>query len=162
MTQAVLDKESFCAQVIGCQETMFRTARAILRNDQDAEDAVQEAICAAFANRDSLRDVEKFKPWMLRILTNKCYDICRKRKSTVALEDVADTLPAAGTDPTERMTLWQAVLSLSDDLRVTVTLFYYEGLSVREIGQVLGISEAAVKTRLSRGRARLRLLLEEK
>ena len=60
------------------------------------------------------------------------------------------------------MILWQAVLSLSDDLRVTVTLFYYEGLSVREIGQVLGISEAAVKTRLSRGRARLRLLLEEK
>ena len=162
MTQAVLDKESFCAQVIGCQETMFRTARAILRNDQDAEDAVQEAICAAFANRDSLRDVEKFKPWMLRILTNKCYDICRKRKPTVALEDVADTLPAAGTDPTERMTLWQAVLSLGDELRAAVTLFYYDGLSIREISGILSISEAAVKTRLSRGRARLRQLLDEK
>ena len=60
------------------------------------------------------------------------------------------------------MTLWQAVLSLPEDLRVPVTLFYYEDLSVREIGQVLGISEAAVKTRLSRGRGRLRLLLEEK
>ena len=60
------------------------------------------------------------------------------------------------------MTLWQAVLSLPEDLRVPATLFYYEDLSVREIGQVLGISEAAVKTRLSRGRGRLRLLLEEK
>ena len=46
--QEVLDKEAFCTQVIACQEAMFRTAKAILRQDQDAEDAVQEAICAAF------------------------------------------------------------------------------------------------------------------
>ena len=161
MTQAVLDKESFCAQVIGCQETMFRTARAILRNDQDAEDAVQEAICAAFARRDSLRDAEKFKPWMLRILTNKCYDACRRRRNTSDL-DAAGEVPAPETDQAERLSLWQAVLSLNDDLRAPVTLFYYDGLSIREISRVLGISEAAVKTRLSRGRARLRQLLDEK
>lgn len=162
MTQTTLDKETFCAQVIGCQEAMFRTAKAILKNDQDAEDAVQEAICAAFTGREALRNAERFKPWILRILANKCYDVCRKRKSTVDLEDVAEYLPAAGTDPTEQMTLWQAVMSLSGDLRAAVTLFYYDGLSVREIGGVLNISEAAVKTRLSRGRARLRQLLEEK
>ena len=52
-------------------------------------------------------------------------------------------------------------MSLSDDLRAAVTLYYYDGLSVREIGTVLGISEAAVKTRLSRGRERLRTLLSE-
>ena len=161
MTQAVLDKESFCAQVIGCQETMFRTARAILRNDQDAEDAVQEAICAAFARRDSLRDAEKFKPWMLRILANKCYDACRRRRNTSDL-DAAGEVPAPETDQAERLSLWQAVLSLNDDLRAPVTLFYYDGLSIREISGVLGISEAAVKARLSRGRARLRQLLEEK
>ena len=161
MTQAVLDKESFCAQVIGCQETMFRTARAILRNDQDAEDAVQEAICAAFARRDSLRDAEKFKPWMLRILANKCYDACRRRRNTSDL-DAAGEVPAPETDQAERLSLWQAVLSLSDDLRSAITLFYYDGLSIREISRVLGISEAAVKTRLFRGRARLRELLDEK
>ena len=161
MTQSVLDKESFCAQVIGCQETMFRTARAIRRNDQDAEDAVQEAICAAFARRDSLRDAEKFKPWMLRILANKCYDACRRRRNTSDL-DAAGDVPAPETDQAERQSLWQAVLSLNDDLRAPVTLFYYDGLSIREISRVLGISEAAVKTRLSRGRARLRQLLDEK
>ena len=160
MTQAVLDKESFCAQVIGCQETMFRTARAILRNDQDAEDAVQEAICAAFARRDSLRDAEKFKPWMLRILANKCYDACRRRRNTSDL-DAAGEVPAPETDQAERLSLWQAVLSLSDDLRSAVTLFYYEGLSVREIAAVLNISESAVKTRLSRGGEKLRRLLNE-
>ena len=161
MTQAVMDKETFCARIIGCQEAMFRTARAILRSDEDAEDAVQEAICTAFERRDSLRELEKFRPWLLRILANKCYDACRRRRPTVDLEDVADYLPAKDQDHTERLTLWQAVMSLSGDLRAAVTLFYYDGLSIREISGALGISEAAVKTRLSRGRARLRQLLEE-
>lgn len=72
-----------------------------------------------------------------------------------------DFLPAPSADPTERMTLWQAVLTLNEDLRCVVTLFYYEGFSIREISGILGIREAAVKTRLSRARARLRLLLRE-
>ena len=154
MTQAVMDKETFCARIIGCQEAMFRTARAILRSDEDAEDAVQEAICTASS-------AEKFKPWVLRILANKCYDACRRRQSTVDLDAVGE-IPAPETDHVQRLSLWQAVLSLSDELRAPVTLFYYDGLSIREISRVLGISEAAVKTRLFRGRARLRELLDEK
>ncbi len=161
MMQAKLDKETFSALVIQNQETLFHTAKAILRSDEDAEDAVQEAVCAAFERRESLREADKFRPWLLRILVNKCYDTCRRRRPTVDLEDVADYLPAKSQDHTERLTLWQAVMALSGDLRAAVTLFYYDGLSIREISGALGISEAAVKTRLSRGRAKLRQLLEE-
>ena len=157
-----MDKETFCAGIVDCQETMFRAAKATLQNDQDAEDAVQEAICTAFARRDSLREMDKFRPWVLRTLTNKCYDACRKRRNTVDLEAAGEAPAATGLDTAERLSLWQAVMSLSDDLRATVTLFYYDGMSVREIGGILGISEAAVKTRLRRGRERLRLLLDEK
>ena len=70
-------------------------------------------------------------------------------------------LPAPAADQTERLSLWQAVMALNCDLRAVVTLFYYEDLSIREISAVLGISEAAVKTRLSRGRSRLKQLLHE-
>lgn len=161
MMQAKLDKDTFSTLVIQNQETLFHTAKAILRSDEDAEDAVQEAICAAFERRESLREADKFRPWLLRILVNKCYDTCRRRRPTVDLEDVADYLPAKSQDHTERLTLWQAVMALSGDLRAVVTLFYYDGLSIREISGALGISEAAVKTRLSRGRAKLRQLLEE-
>ena len=77
------------------------------------------------------------------------------------LADVQDFLPAPAEDQAERLSLWQAVMALSDDLRAVVTLFYYEDLPIREISTVLGISEAAVKTRLSRGRARLKQLLHE-
>lgn len=161
MMQAKLDKDTFSTLVIQNQETLFHTAKAILRSDEDAEDAVQEAVCAAFERRESLREADKFRPWLLRILVNKCYDTCRRRRPTVDLEDVADYLPAKSQDHTERLTLWQAVMALSGDLRAVVTLFYYDGLSIREISGALGISEAAVKTRLSRGRAKLRQLLEE-
>ena len=85
MEQAMLDKEAFCAQVMAHQDAMFRTAKAILRRDEDAEDAVQEAICAAYAARSALRDPERFKPWILRILTNKCYDACRRQRPRLAL-----------------------------------------------------------------------------
>ena len=161
MMQAKLDKDTFSTLVIQNQETLFHTAKAILRSDEDAEDAVQEAVCAAFERRESLREADKFRPWLLRILVNKCYDTCRRRRPTVDLEDVADYLPAKSQDHTERLTLWQAVMALSGDLRAVVTLFYYDGLSIREISGALGISEAAVKTRLSRGRAKLHQLLEE-
>ena len=161
MMQPIMDKEAFSAQVIHCQESMFRTARAILHSDEDAEDAVQEAICSAFAHRKSLRDAEKFKAWILRILTNKCYEICRKRRNIVDLDAVREQ-SAPADDVEQRMTLWQAILRLNDDLGATVTLFYYDGLSIREISKILGISESAVKTRLSRGRAQLRQLLDEK
>ena len=77
MVHPLLDKEIFCDQVIRNQEAMFRTAKAILRQDEDAEDAVQEAICAAYANRTSLRDPARFRPWVLKILANKCWRTSR-------------------------------------------------------------------------------------
>ena len=143
------------------QTALLRICYMILRDEALAEDAVQEAICAAFAHRDRLRDPESFKPWLLRILANQCYDVCRGRRPAVDLAEVQEFLPAEGTDPTEGITLWQAVLSLPAEQRTVVTLFYYESLSVREISGILKISEGAVKTRLSRARARLRELLRE-
>jgi RNA polymerase sigma-70 factor, ECF subfamily len=161
MPTVSVTKEWFSAQVVRCEAAMFRTARTILKNDQDAEDAVQEAILSAYAGLGGLRDPERFKAWILHILVNKCYDTCRSRRQTVDLSDVEEILPASGTDCTEKLTLWQAVGSLPEDLRTAVSLFYYEDLSIRQISGVLGLTEAAVKTRLHRGRQRLRDLLGE-
>ena len=126
-----------------------------------AEDAVQNAICTAFAKRDTLREPEKFKPWILRIVVNNCYDLCRKYRPTVDLADVQDCLPANDPDPTVHLSLWEAVLTLKPEMRCVVTLFYYDGFSIREISRILGISDAAVKSRLSRSRKQLRLLLAD-
>lgn len=149
-----LDKDDFTRLVLQNQTAMFRTARAIVSTDEDAEDAVQSAICTAFTKLDALRDPAKFKSWILRIVVNNCYDLCRKYRPITVL-------PADDPDPTERLSLWEAVLSLNPEMRSVVTLFYYDGFSIREISRTLGISDAAVKTRLSRSRKQLRLLLAD-
>lgn len=161
MNSPVKTKAWFSSQVAENQAAMFRVARSILHTDEDAEDAVQEAICSAYEKLDSLRDPERFKAWLLRILANQCYSACRRSRPTVALSEIQDVLPAAGTDSTERLTLWQAVESLPPDLRVTIALFYYEDCSIRQISGILGLSQAAVKTRLHRGRERLKQILNE-
>ena len=156
-----LDKDDFTRLVLQNQTAMFRTARAIVSTDEDAEDAVQSAICTAFTELDALRDPAKFKSWILRIVVNNCYDLCRKYRPITDLSEVQDFLPADDPDPTERLSLWEAVLSLNPEMRSVVTLFYYDGFSIREISRTLGISDVAVKTRLSRSRKQLRLLLTD-
>lgn len=156
-----LNKDAFTRLVLQNQTAMFRAARAIVTTDEDAEDAVQNAICTAFAKRDTLREPEKFKPWILRIVVNNCYDLCRKYRPTVDLADVQDCLPANDPDLTVHLSLWEAVLTLKPEMRSAVTLFYYDGFSICEISRILGISDAAVKSRLSRSRNQLRLLLAD-
>lgn len=161
MSGTAMDKAWFSGQIVSNQTAMFRLARTILRNNEDAEDAVQEAILSAYANLGSLREPEKFKSWILHILANKCYDACRKKRPTVDLSDVQEILPASGTDCTGKLSLWQAVQQLPEDLCVVITLFYYEDFSIRQIGETLDLGTAAVKTRLFRGRGKLRDLLGE-
>lgn len=160
MTESKLDQERFASLVTEYQAALYRTARSILKNDQDAQDAVQEAITTAYARLDALRDVEKFKPWLLRILVNTCYDACRRRKDTVSLEVVQEFLPAPESRSEEHMSLWSAVLRLPEEQRSVVTLFYYEDLPISSISRVLGLTPGAVKTRLSRARGRLRQMLK--
>ena len=159
--EKTLKKDAFTRLVLQNQTAMFRTARAIVSTDEDAEDAVQSAICTAFTKLDALRDPAKFKSWILRIVVNNCYDLCRKYRPITDLSEVQDFLPADDPDPTERLSLWEAVLSLNPEMRSVVTLFYYDGFSIREISRTLGISDVAVKTRLSRSRKQLRLLLAD-
>ena len=161
MAEPILDRERFVAQVTELQETLYRTARSILRNEQDAQDAVQEAVTQAFARLHTLRDPAKFKPWLLRILVNTCYDACRRRRSTVYLEAVEETLAAPQSDCEERMSLWSAVMRLPEEQKAVVTLFYYEDLPIRAISEVLCVTQGTVKTRLSRARGRLRQMLDQ-
>ena len=111
-----LDKDDFTRLVLQNQTAMFRTARAIVSTDEDAEDAVQSAICTAFTKLDALRDPAKFKSWILRIVVNNCYDLCRKYRPITDLSEVQNFLPADDPDPTERLSLWEAVLSLNPEM----------------------------------------------
>lgn len=149
----------FCGQVEQHKTALYRLARSILNNDEDAKDAVGEAVCRAFAALPQLRRRDSFKPWLMRICANAAYGILSRRQRTVSLEDcgVEPAVPPADSGDS----LWPLVQTLPDTLRAPVTLFYYDDLTTAEIAAVLNIREGAVRTRLTRGRQMLKELLEK-
>lgn len=154
-------KKWFTDQVTRYRDSLYGVAISILKNDADAQDAIQEAILLAYQNLDSLRAAESFKPWLLQILTRVCYRMAGKRLDYVELDLLDQQLAQPQQDVDQKMTLWDAVQRLSLGYRTVVVLFYYEELSVKRIAQILGLSQEAVKKRLSRARGELKKMLTE-
>ncbi len=130
---------------------MYRTALAILMNDEDAADAIQDTILACWEKLDRMKKPQYFKTWMTRILINNCYKIRKAAKNTGTLDECAE--PAAYDE--YNLELKEALASLDEKYRVAMTLFYSEGYSIDEIAKILKIPKSTVQTRLHRGRKKL-------
>ncbi len=149
----------FSREIETLESTLFRVAFAILRNRTDCEDAAQNAVLKAYRNLGTLRKRAYFKTWLIQILKNECFDMLRRRRPTLDVEGQGDL----GYDMTvPDLDLNHAFDSLSPEERLTITLYYYEGYDTREIARLTEVSEGTVRSRLSRARASLRALLQEK
>ena len=138
--------------------TLFRVAFAILRNRTDCEDAAQNAVLKAYRNLGSLKQRGYFKTWLISIIKNECFDMLKRRRPTldVAEQELSYEMAVPDVD------LNRAFDQLSPEERLTITLYYYEGYDTREIAKLTEVSEGTVRSRLSRGRASLRAMLQEK
>ena len=154
-----MKKEQLGQIIIRSEDMLYHVAKTLLYNDADCADAIQEAIVKAFANLHTLRQDSYVKTWLVRILINECYAVMRREKRVVSLEDYQPQEQAA--EPKDYSDLYEALGQLSKESRLCVTLYYLEGYSVKETAELLGLSESAVKNRLSRARARLRSDLEQ-
>lgn len=151
------DEQAFAELVRAASHTLYAAARAILRNDQDAEDCVQEAILAGWKKLPGLRDGAYFTTWMTRITINTAINMARKRRSGAPL--LAE-LPARGGRSDERLDIRRAIESLDQKTRICTVLFYFEDMPTAQIARAAGLREATVRTRLFRARAKLRSILE--
>lgn len=159
--------------------TLFRTARAILRDDAEAEDALQEAYVQAYRSLGSFRGDAKLSTWLARIVANEALMRLRKLSrraeivpiqpaaSTEELEKVSDTTmdnaPDANAERGEVRRLLEAQIdALPDAYRTVFMLRGVEELSVEETATVLGIPAATVRTRFFRARSLLREALAQK
>lgn len=143
------------------QENLYRMAYLYTRREEDALDAVQEGILKAYKSVKTLREPDYFRTWLTRIVINAAKDLCKKRRPTEDL-DRAEGLPAPeGITPEERMDLYAALERLPDPARDMVKLKYFDGLTIREIGEQLGVPEGTVSSTLSRAVKRLRQELKE-
>lgn len=159
--------------------TMFRTARAILLNDAEAEDAVQEAYLQAHRSMDSFRGDAKLCTWLIRIVANEALGRRRKDARRAAIvpirgggPEVNEFEPEAAVRDEDgpesqaqrgelRRLLEQKIDELPDAFRAVFMLRALEELPVDETAAVLGIPEATVRTRFFRARSQLREALSQ-
>ena len=152
-----MDKQEFTRRVLAMEGRLYRVSRGILRDGQDQLDAVQEAVMSAWVNVGKLRKREYFETWLTRILINKCYDVIKARRRLVPLEEVPERAAPEGSNPA----LHDALEALEVEYRLPIVLHYMEGYKLREIADILELPMGTVKTRLLRGKKRLREQLEE-
>ena len=137
---------------------MFRYAAWLSRDKAIAEDVVQEALLRAWKSLDALRDDQAAKPWLLTIVRreNARY-FERRRLETVDIDDLSPAQAAElAESPNEELRdLRAAILKLDDDYREPLVLQVLMGYSTREIGEMMGLKQGAVLTRLHRARNKL-------
>ena len=155
-----MDKNEFTRKVLEAEPTLYRVSKSILKNDFDCADAVQEAILKAFQNLNKLKEERYFKTWLCRILIRECYRLLSSRKNTIPFEDYAKTAPAFEQEMHRNIGIYSAIMRLKDKHRLVITLHYIEGFKTSEISKMLKIPEGTVKSRISRAKSELRLLLE--
>jgi RNA polymerase sigma-70 factor (ECF subfamily) len=155
--------------VVAYQDLAYNVARRLVGDPESAADVTQEAFLAAFRHLDQFKG-GSFKSWLLRIVTNSCYDAlrARQRRETTSLDalveetgfdvpDATNPLPETIALSAELFSCVEAGLkTLPVDQRAVLILYDVHGLSYDDVATVLNTSLGTVKSRLSRARGRLR------
>lgn len=155
-----MDRESFTAAVERHQNMVYRIALHYFASPPDAEDTVQEVFLRLYTYSGDFSDGEHLRRWLIRVTVNACKDLLKSpwHRRRVSLEAAAEQ-PVFDRPVQEE--LYRTVMALPEKYRTVLDLFYYEGLSVQEIAQVLGVGVSAVTTRLHRARDILKKQLGE-
>jgi RNA polymerase sigma-70 factor (ECF subfamily) len=152
-----MDEQGFTIAVKEHRDMLYRIAYTMLRSNEDCADVLQESLVKAWQRLHTLRDDARFRGWVTRIVVNSCRDMLRKRKLRVYSELTEDIPAPQAPDPHVR----EALQLLSEGLRLPIVLHYMEGMSIREIAEVLRLPQGTVKNRMHRGRECLEQILRE-
>ncbi|MBO5238444.1 MAG: RNA polymerase sigma factor [Lachnospiraceae bacterium] len=153
-----MNKEQLGDLILQSENHMYRIAKSLLKNDTDCEDAIQETIVHAFSKIHTLKNDLFAKTWLTRILINECYNIMRREKRLISIEEITEQHADEQTDYSD---LYTAVQQLPEDMRLAVMLYYSEGYSIKEIACIEDTTVPTIKNRLFKARKRLRKALSE-
>ena len=169
------DREAFASLVDATRALVSSIALAIVRDAELSRDVAQDVVLAAWRDLQHLREPESFLPWLRQLTRHRAYHVLRtQRRRTRRLPAVAaEALLGMAVDPRphagavlladeERRLLAVVLDELPADAREVVTLYYREGESTAHVAHLLGLTEPAVRQRLSRARTRLRATLLER
>jgi RNA polymerase sigma-70 factor (ECF subfamily) len=162
-----LDDNTFELIVSAHYESLYRFAFSLVNNEADARDLTQEAFAQLARKSATLRDAAKAKSWLFTTLYRAFID---KRRSAVrhphvevgAADEELPVAPARAPESADAETVRAALMQLNETFRAPLALFYLEDHSYQEIADILQVPIGTVMSRLSRGRAMLRQMLEDK
>jgi len=150
---------------------VFRTALAITRNRETAEDILQEVFLKLYRYAERIDTTLSLGPWLYRVTANLCYTyISRQKRWLTALEDVIENVvaPASRACPERQAeqgelqtVVQQAIECLNPNQKIVIVLHYLADLSLKEIAYILQVPEGTIKSRLYYGRENLRQRLEK-
>ncbi len=159
--------------------TVFYAVRAMIKDEDTVYDILQDSYLKAFSHLDRFEGSEKFTPWVRRIATNTARDWLKKKRpllfselstgedtdvpiEELFLDEREEHMPERVLDQAETTRLIREILEeLPEDQRAVIGMYYYEGLSIREIAAAMGVTESAVKSRLLYGRRKIEKKVRE-
>ena len=158
------DHEAFSELTRLSTAKLYTIARLILRDSERAQDAVQEALVAAWRQLRALRDPDRFDAWLRHLLVRACYREARREQRRRTIEShvrpIETTTPDPGTTVADEDEVARIFMRLTPEQRALIVLHYYLGLPMQETSEILGIPVGTVKSRLNRTLQQMRATAE--
>jgi len=165
------DPQAFAALVRATQRAVFGLSLRLLSNEAEAAEVAQEAFLRAYQNLGRYDVDRPFDLWVMAIARNLCLDILRRRTKVQSedVDDLRDRLPSQASNQEEtaianqeRLSLEQAMSTLSADDREVLGLYYVQKRTTKEIAEVMGVAPGTIMARLFRAREKLRQRMQAK
>ena len=150
------DTDAFIQLIEEYKTALYKVAKTYLKNEEDVADVIQGTILSAYEHIGELKTVSYFKTWLIRILINHCTDVVRQQKRVVSMEQAGEQ---TGTFLESDYEFYELIRELPEKDRTIFLLYYGECFNAREIAELLGWNENTVKSRLQRGRKKLKQVL---
>ena len=157
------DKAAFTELILQLEDDLYKIARTRLNNQEDIFDAIQETMISAYKSIGKLKKVEFFKTWIIKILINKCNDVYKNihivelDETVIGKEDINNSI----NNLEDNLNFEYIMKILNYDERITMTLYYLEKYTTKEIGELLKTNENTIKTRIRRAKEKIKDNLKE-
>ena len=153
--------ETLIRYILDHQERFYRLAYSYTRNQEDALDVVQNAVCRALEAYGSIRNPDAIHTWFYRILTNECLRLLKTRKQDAQTEELAEEDTVYHEKAYDRENVQAELDRLEPEVQTVIRLRFFEEMSLKEIAEITGCNVNTVKTRLYRGLKLLKENMEE-
>lgn len=153
--------ENLIQYILENQDRFYRVAYSYTRNQEDALDVVQSAVCKALESYESIKNTEAVRTWFYRILINECLAVIKKRKRVVLSDDALAQEVYYEKSYESDDDIEKELDRLELDVQGIIKLRFFEELSLKEISRIMGMNLNTVKTKLYRGLKQLKENMQE-